>query len=297
MEKISFNNVLEKSDRLITYLDGKGIKINNSSVFSKLIQDARQVQKYYEENDVPLDCPAEEFVGSVANLWHLADAILGAIGSPLEQQFEKRLKSIAKGNPCQLSNEFLSDERVDIFELICAKICSHFGTNVEFGEPDVLSRYKNMTWGLACKSAFGTERTLAKAIRKGVKQIISSDVDCGIVVVQITNTFPHNAMYGRNPENGNIMTYKDRNMYVNHFQSLIVKEVNKIELERKKLFSLNPIDSGGKVRAILYLAQTIGTFEQMMVIMGGCYQVSLCKVKNHEDDFSKKFNHYLQNFS
>lgn len=70
----------------------------------------------------------------------------------------------------------------------------------------MVCRYKDALWGPACKTAYGTDRRIAKDIRDGMRQIERSPVNFGIVAVQLTNRFPHEKMYEVDPSTGDILS-------------------------------------------------------------------------------------------
>ena len=193
----TFTSVVKMANELESYLQSHGISLHPSSVIAQAIRRTHQVQTYYEKGEVPDDYDAEVAVSDVANLWYLGRAVMGAVGTPFETVIKDRLPTLTRGDPSPLTPGNQSNERDRIFELVCARICSLFASDVAFGEPDVLATYRGKRWGLACKSAYGSPTTVAKAVRKGAKQIERSDIDFGMIVVQLTNIFPHDRMYSR----------------------------------------------------------------------------------------------------
>lgn len=144
-------------------------------------------------------------MGDFANLWWLSSAVLHLRDAGYEAELAPKLTLLAKGDPLQLSAGDQSGERDVLFEVICACICSLFASDVRFQEPDLICRYADSSWGLACKVAYGTPAQTAKGIRKGMRQIEGSAADLGIVVVQLTNRFPHDKMYDVDPSTGEIV--------------------------------------------------------------------------------------------
>lgn len=178
----------------MAYLDAVGIHPPGNSVISRLAKSAHEVMDIWRAGEIPDDFRIRGMVTDFVNAWYLAERILVLRGTPFEPRIENHLHYIAKGEPQQLEGGHSSTERARLFELMAAATANPFATGIEFEEPDVVVTADGVRWGLACKSPSGRPQRIAKDIRKGIGQIEEAEVERGIVLVQVTNIFPHEEM-------------------------------------------------------------------------------------------------------
>lgn len=100
----------------------------------------------------------------------LATIVLSAADSDREPELLSRLKTLAAGDPRFVTAGNRSQERDEVFELVCSHTCAHFAQEVVFAEPDILCHYRGQKWGIACTAIYGKADHAAKAIRKGWNQ-------------------------------------------------------------------------------------------------------------------------------
>lgn len=295
MKTLTFNSVIEKAEKLDAYFKSQSLSLHPSSILAQSMRKLHQIQSFYDQH-VPDGFDAVGATNDVANLWYLCDAVLGSVGTPFEDVMKPHLALLASGNPMPLKQANRSNERDRVFELICARVCSEFASDVRFEEPDVLATYSGQRWGLACKSAYGNVATIAKAIRKGASQIKNSIAEKGLVVVQLTNIFPHRQMYLENKKTGVISSFNNEKDQYGLFASLIEKLVISIENEGAKLYQKYPVDISNRVRGVLFVTQTASLFRERTTIMAGCRLISHGKI-GEEATFGQEFNGHLQSIA
>ena len=62
--------------------------------------------------------------------------------------------------------------------------------------PDLLFRYRDRTWGLACKRLYSSQPARFRdTVRKAIAQIENSTAETGLVFVSLTNVLDHEAFY------------------------------------------------------------------------------------------------------
>ncbi|ACB73831.1 hypothetical protein [Opitutus terrae] len=99
-----------------------------------------------------------------------------------------------------------------VFELYVAAMALHALTQctVDHPEesdgtnPDVMGRFNGRTWAIACKAMHSTNpKTFCERVREGVDQIEASAAERGLVVVNMKNTFDHDALWPAKIIDGN----------------------------------------------------------------------------------------------
>jgi hypothetical protein len=69
--------------------------------------------------------------------------------------------------------------------------------------PDIMGRFHGNHWAIACKAMHSKNpKTFGERVREGVEQIEVSAADCGLVVVNMKNTFDHDKLWPAKVING-----------------------------------------------------------------------------------------------
>jgi len=291
-----FKEILKSIDDFVLYLESKGISLNAQSRFAIAIEHSHQVVRAWENKVISPGFNIHHFIGDLANVWWLSSIIMRARNTTLEAELINKLALLTKADPLPLTPGSRSYERDILFEVILACVCSQFAMDVHFVEPpDVVCTYKKVQWGLACKVAYGSSRQTAKDIRKGIGQIERSDVDLGIVVVQMTNRFPHKNMYKIDQLTGDIISYHDEEIQNNLFTRLLFPLTREIEKETVTHLKNYPRILNHRVRGIVFVANTIAYFRGKRAIMGRTYFSKLSRLqKMPEEDFVNLLNEWWQ---
>jgi hypothetical protein len=256
---------------------------------------AKEALAFYEAGSVPPDVDADRLVVGVANVHCLNRIIQRARGTPFEARLRSRLRDLRKGVPGQMDAAPQSATRDRVFELYCAHITTFFALDSDFGEPDVTCSFQHATWGLACKCTYGRPDTTADKLRKAVRQIERSDVDFGLVVVSLTNVFPHNRMCERDPETGEVTTFRHVEALSALMLGHLVTVSDPIERALAASHEKAPLEIPTKVRGVLYLAHTLAYNRERRTMMG-CARFTRAHavVMPGDEAFVKQFNEYWQ---
>ena len=195
--KVSGEQLETLVDELEKYLFDNGVKLNPSSVFRQLLQEARQFRAVHGTGGLPTGHTYESYHANALSAFVWASAVLRARGTPFEQDMKPRLRLLGKGDPAAIRAGRRSRERDLLFEVIAGCALSRTVGDVHLEEPDLVCAFNGQRWGVACKVAYGTEDQIADALSDGVRQVEESNVEAGIVVVDMTNVFPHERMVPR----------------------------------------------------------------------------------------------------
>lgn len=236
----SFDTILADMDKTLRYLREHGTQIKESSELGGAIRRSREVIEQWRSQSVPAKYDIHRAVGDLANVHGLTKVILGAVGTSSEVLVLSRLTEITAGNPRILTRTDQSRERDTLFELVCARVCSLFASSVRLEEPDVCCDFQGTRWGFSCKVAYGGPDRVAKAIRSGEKQIERSRVELGIVVVELTNHFRHDKMYGRNHQSDEILSLSDEDLQKALFEQCLTEAAKPFEDAQRRDLKRNP---------------------------------------------------------
>jgi len=290
-----FKEIQQSIDDLVSYLESKGIALPRQSRLALAIDRGRQIVECSESKVVPPELDAHLCGGDFANVWWLSSLVARVRGTAFECELLPRLVALAKADPLPLTPGEHSTERDTMFETIVGCVCSLFASAVHFAEPDVLCTYKQVRWGLACKVAYGSSKQTAKNIRAGMGQIERSGAELGLVVVQMTNRFPHDKMYAVDHPSGGIVSLHDEAAQRTRFTGLLAPLVRDIELQMAQHLKRYPRKRDYRVRGGIFPASTVAYFRARRVVMGGVAFTRLSKLAAMpEDEFVESFNRWWQ---
>lgn len=172
---------------------------------SLAICEMLEIRKNKEVHNKKLDCRERWRQGLF-----LADVARKVLYSQSHPDFKNLLEHVRlllePGNFSQFSAVRLTATSVEkdannkVFELYIAAILFRICSNLEFDSParstgknpDAIGEFKGRRWGIACKVSH-TENplTFLERVREGVEQIEKSDIDRGVVIVNMKNLVPH----------------------------------------------------------------------------------------------------------
>jgi hypothetical protein len=110
-------------------------------------------------------------------------------------EVRRRLRDLASGDHAFTKRASQSNERDLVFEIVCAGVLARTTADVAFVEPpDLVCSLAGVRYGVACKVAYGEPASVASAIRRGAKQIEASACEKGLIVVRVTDIFPHDEL-------------------------------------------------------------------------------------------------------
>lgn len=290
-----FDEVWDSISALIAYLHAKNIDLPPQSRLALAVDRGRQAVQAWRDNSIPSSLDVHLYLGDLADVWWLSSLISRIRGTPFEGEVVPKLALLAKGDPRALSPGPRSRGRDAMFELILGSICSLFATDVRFAEPDILCTHNHIRWGLAAKVAYGSSKTSAGSIRTGMRQIEKSGVDLGLVVIQMTNRFPHEQMYAVDDSTGKYIYFNYERAQRMLFQSLFHSIIQELNHQVVSLLRRRPRKGDHRVRGFVPVASTIAYFRQSRTIMSN---VALSRVSRlattAEEDFARLLNKYWQ---
>jgi len=296
--KKSFRELVGNIGRMEEYLDTNGFALRPQSALSSDIAAARELLNLFESRNISQEYPHYEAITSLANASCLSAVVIGAAGKSFESQLKTKLEALKSGVPGPLMPGAQSKERDTVFEILCGYCCSQFSSDVSFDEPDVCLKYMGGSWALACKVAYGNPRTIANAVLTGIKQLGRIKPDVGIVMVQLTNIFPHKSMYEYDENNDQISTLHSEQAIRQQLSTLLKHTVQPIEKERMKLIEMHHPSRSSRVRAIIYLIHTVGYYQGHRTVMGTLYFQWLSNISTDAElRFASDFNSAWQDLA
>jgi len=213
VHKIDSAAISDAADRLASLLAQHGININPSSWLAKLIANARRLPSQsvgviHLPNELPDETAARlERMRLGMDMMIIADVVEAASGAIHRELVKGRLRALRSGCHASTTKASSSLERNLAFELVCAGWLSQFAADVAFAEPpDLLCDFEGVRWGVACKVAYGSPNESACDITRGAMQLESSPCHVGVVVMRISDVFPHHQVPGFDAERRMILS-------------------------------------------------------------------------------------------
>jgi hypothetical protein len=129
------------------------------------------------------------------------------------------LRLLNRTNPSQYGPRAAHDQHSNkVFELQVATLAMQFASVVELEDPvksagvhnpDLLVRWHNRTWGIACKvPQTSNPGSIVQLIKDGLRQLEGSACDRGIVAMNLRNVWPANRFFREEPlADGSEMAY------------------------------------------------------------------------------------------
>lgn len=292
-----FDSIVESGRRTRAYVEEQTGKLDPASALATDFQRAEQALEIFKSGDLPEGADADEVIQGLATVASLNRIVQRARDTPFEDKLRPRLSDLRKGVPGQLGAGPQSSARDRVLEMLCAHVATLFAEDTDFQEPDVTCKFQGSRWGIACKALYGNESTASGRLRKGAKQIRRARVDFGVVVLQLTNVFPHDQMYQRNPDTGDVTSLSDDSALGALMMSKLVQISGAVGDAFMESSRQAPIDLPAKVRGVLHVAHTLAYHKGRRAIMGCCHFGKWQRVQlPAEIRFVEEFNRYWQNF-
>lgn len=185
----------------------QGIAVAAGGAFEEAALTLTELEEY-RKNPASCDCtvdPREKWRKALS-LADLAEKILLVRQLPGFAHLIPHLKLLAgMGDLSQFSTTLKENQDNNkVFELYVAAMALPGFTNLTMDHPelstgtnpDILGGFKGKTWGIACKAMHSTNpKTFCERVAEGVAQIHASPADRGLVVVNMKNTFEHDALW------------------------------------------------------------------------------------------------------
>lgn len=272
--RIAFSDLGNQITSFEDYLRDNDIHLHPASVLAQSIGLSRIVLEAHQTKSIPDSLDSHAGTSALANVTYLSRSILTARNTQFEQELLPRLRDLTSGDPSPLVPGPRSQERDLSFEVLCGCICAQFAARIRFTEPDIQCDLEEKTWAIACKVAYGQPPTIAKAITTGLDQIAKSQRSEGLVLVQVTNIFPHEMMYWRDPTDGQILSVHESEAQHKLLETHLRKTIKPIEHvlnKRMKLRQPRKVPAVG----VFFVVQTLTYFRRLRTMMAGCYFVPL----------------------
>lgn len=215
MTNLGIDAVAASARRLRETLESHGVRPDASSSLGAMLKTALVDLPEAVRSHACPPGPCGHLAERVRQLQCAADLVLieraihragAALGAGV---MAARIRDLASGSHAATSPTRRSNQGDRVFELICAGAVSRIAQSVALDEPDVLCTFENERWGIACKVTSGTPEAAGKLIRVGAKQIDRSAADAGVVLVRITDVFPHEALQVLPEADGRVNCFGD----------------------------------------------------------------------------------------
>lgn len=266
----SFESIRIRGEAVRDFLNQQRVVLHPSSALALALDGAAEAVSYWRAKLVPSEREEQRLMRDLATIDALAPVVETIRKSGPVAGLTQRLTALAAGDPHIISRGAQSAARDALFELMCWHICGKFASDVVFAEPDVCCVYRGRHFGLACKAHYGHTGRAVKAIRKGWRQIRTSQVEYGFVMLHLTNHFPHARMYGRNPADGEVLAPSDEAVLTALFDQNLQRASSLIEGAFLAHLRANPRPVDGRFQGIVYSAHTLPYFRGTRYRMGGC---------------------------
>jgi len=216
--EVNRGEFLAAADRLDAILAALGVVPHPTSWPARALRAVREVPPWAENHDClqrGVPCPhMHESLARVqlaADLLVMVDLVEEVLRGGTSSTNAERLRLLAAGDHSATARGRPSGERNLVFELMCAGWLTRIATDVDLVDPpDVLSTYRGMRWGIACKNASGSAHSAFVSVKKGIEQLDQSPCEQGAVVVRITDVYPHEELVpGRSSGMRSIPSFQD----------------------------------------------------------------------------------------
>jgi hypothetical protein len=239
------------------------IIITPGSSFDNALSDATRLSEAYATKTPPQDTNLPALYRRAFYIDFLCKATYRALNT----------KAWANLKPCltlftDVDSTFFdaiprSRERDLVWEYLVGALMSTFIEDISFATPDIVGTYKNCQWGVECKVFYSKNRDhQIDRIVEGAKQLESSSVNMGVIIVHCSNLITHDKYFGAVTGPQELYpVYCSSEVAIN----VLAKELNVIidQIDTTKLIERLNHDSHGtsriKCRGILFVAQTIAT--------------------------------------
>jgi hypothetical protein len=218
--------------------------------------------QYFRAKVEPTSERADRLIADLVAIHTLGALVETVNRSPMIPALLERLQAMGGGDPRLTSKGSRSKERDAMFELLCWHVCTHFASDVAFGEPDIQCTHDRHRFGIACKAIYGRPATAVQAIRKGWHQVRSSPVDHGLVMIHLTNLLPRRR-YARGQ-----LVASDEGTLNALFREDLTGASAVIEEEFLRYQERNPRSRDG-FHGVLYAAHAIAQLQNASVVVGG----------------------------
>lgn len=188
------NNVKEFEE----FLTSKNIKIENDTILERIGLNIFEMYDKYK-NSGEYTSPLE-FRKYYSEILGLNDLIIKLLRIKNHKDFDKLIPHLIilnEGSVAQNTYSLVTDAASNkIFELLIAAICMSFSEDIELDHPenskgdnpDVMVKYDNKKWGIACKVLHSENvKTIHDNLLKGIDQIEKSEAEKGFVAINLKN--------------------------------------------------------------------------------------------------------------
>lgn len=207
--------------------------------YEKAPKDINYFEKYVlDDLDIPIKCdsdlehiclklyelPKREFETIVGNedlrkvyedlmgVWSLITKLNYVHKNHEIEKFREHIKLMNDTSSSQMKKVLVDESANKLFELNIGLVCEVFGEELKLenpkGEgsknnPDILFKYENYLWGIACKRlSSDNPKTIWGNFKKGLKQVKNSEADRGFVLLHIRNIIDQNDIWRKETNDG-----------------------------------------------------------------------------------------------
>lgn len=288
----------QEVDWFESFFGDNSIKIYQHSKLKKYLDNLRTVGNYANgEGELPHNVDLNQYLQKITVFSFMIRAIHMAHKTNFNSQLVSRLKLFTKSDVVHDDESQQSQPLDMIWELIVGSIISDFCSDIRFEEPDIISTFNNVKWGIACKVIYSKDIAhLRNKIIEGVKQLEKSKANYGCVAININRLVDHSDyLKYNNREEGEISYFPNSDFVIKSLVNSVESVINNLKsnpnFKKRIIYDEKNNSSRDKTRLILLYAQ-IGTMVNKMptlVTAPGFYNFRY-KPKIYESEFWKKFN-------
>jgi hypothetical protein len=290
---VSFEEIHARGDALRRYLAQCRIALHPASTLARALESAGTLVQFWRTGSVPVDADTGRMLEDLDAVDALAAVVLSAEGTVREPALIPRLRSLVGGDPRFTAAGERSQQRDDVFEIVCWHVVAQFASNPSFEEPDVRCEFHGRTWGLACKAIYEPDGAV-RAIRTGWRQLLTSPVEVGFVAAHLTNLFPHERMYAHAAD-GDVLSVTT----MEELSSLFGVNLKSAARDIEAGVARSPRrEDRTRLQGILYAAHSFPYFKRSRYRIGGVlYQPMAVSANDDASAFVAAFNDCWQDLS
>ena len=192
--------------------------------------------------------------------------------------FEAHYRCLRGGNPVLTEPGATSTgDRNGSWELLLASLVATFAKKVRPVEPpDLVCEFRGETVGIAAKVLYSSDRgTHLKRVNEGARQLEHSNIDCGFVVVNAVELFPHEQMF-KNLRSANISNADDALDVMNGWAQAFADTYDLSAWERR-------LKNKDKTLSILFFVPTVIPFQHPLLTVLPYYRVHVTSIAGREE--------------
>jgi hypothetical protein len=276
------------------HLQQRGVNVGVGSPFDESLKAAESIARAHRDGQHPQMSGEEfrEFFQTGLGVDYMVRAVHRALPNGLDAGGDVPWRSFRGPDVSLLRDAPQSQDRDRAWEILLAALVAPFSRGVEMAEPDVRCEFGSAKWGLAAKVLYtGNRNRHIDRIVEGARQVENSDVDVGVVAVNVTNLIEHEK-YFPTMEDDNLGSFRDSSIP----QRMLQEDVGRLvtEADGWSLVRRLTEDAEGvarlRTRAVIFLAQTVTAIHGAVSVLTVCDWFKFRALEVGEDLFLARLN-------